>query len=294
MIEEIGTTEPAPVTEPVTAPVTEPAGQPNSFIDSEGTFTDGWRGKYLSEDIKEHGAFKEGRVKNVQGLLKSLASAESMIGADKVAKPSDSYGESDWEEWYNLGGRPQNATDYALNAPEGLPEGAWSDDRAIGYKELFHKIGLSAKQVEALSSHYNADLVQQLSDHNNAQETSMEELKNGLISDWGNAFEQKKHLGNLAIDKGVNGDAAFQERITQKFGTDPDFVRFASNIGSLFNESSSVSAVKVADTPSEVQDKIDEIMASPAFNDRKNPGHKAAIEKVSRLTKQKVSVKQPA
>ncbi len=281
---------PDPSSDPSPSPSPDPS-PPVLCINDSGEFTDGWREKYLPEDIREHGAFKEGRVKNVQGIFRSLAHAESMVGADKMAKPSDSYSESDWEEWHNLGGRPQNAIDYALNAPEGIPEGVWSDDRATGYKELFHKIGLSAKQVEALSNHYGADLTQQLSDHTNAQEASMEELQNGLISDWGNAFEQKKHLGNLAIDKAVNGDTEFQERLTQKFGSDPDFVRAMSNIGSLFNESGSIPVITVADTPADVDDKINEVMASDAYNNRKNPGHKAAIEKVTRLTKQKFPAK---
>lgn len=293
MTEPNGTTEPAPVTEPI-APVTEPAGEPTSCIDVEGNFTDGWRDKYLSEDIREHGAFKEGRVKNVQGVFKSLASAERMVGADKIAKPSDSYSESDWEEWHNLGGRPQNATDYALNAPEGLPEGVWSDDRATGYKELFHKIGLSAKQVEALSNHYNADFVQQLTERDDNVIADRQQLHNDLLVEKGNAYEQFKHNGNIAIDKGVKGDVEFQQRLADKFGDDPDYIRLMGNLGVDYAESGSISETRIADTPSETQDKINEIMASPAFNDRKNPGHKAAIDKISRLTKEKFSVKQPA
>lgn len=296
MDEEQGTTE-VVGTETVEAAETTGTAETTStsFIDSDGTFTDGWRDKYLTEDIRDNGTFKEGRVKNVQGLFKSLASAERMIGADKIAKPSDSYSESDWEEWHNLGGRPQNATDYALKSPDGLPEGMWSEERANQFMEVFHKAGLSKKQVEVISEAYNADIMQQVTDMGNNSETAIAQLESDLLTDKGNAFTQFKHNGNFAIEKGTEGESdEFKQRVIAKFGTDPDLVRLLGNLGGQFAESGSVPVERMNPTPIEVQDKINVIMASPAFNDRKNPGHKAAIANITRLQKEKSSVKQPA
>jgi hypothetical protein len=261
------------------------SAQPTSFIGDDGAFQEGWKDAYLTDDIKTEKVFD--RVKTIQGAMKSLASAERMIGADKIAKPSDKYSEDDWNAFYDAGGRPADAEQYALKQPEGLPEGMWSDERAKGYKELFHKIGLSAKQVEAISDYYGSDLGQQLQAGQTAQEQAQEELHNGLLSDWGNAFEQKKHLGNLAIEKGVDGNEEFKARIVEKFGSDPDFIRFASNIGSQFNESSSISGVKVAPTPADLDNKIAEVMQSDAFNNPRNPAHRQAVENLTRLHKQK-------
>ena len=127
MTEENGTTDVAEAT------------QPTSFIGDDGTFTEGWREQYVPEDVRGEAVFD--RVKTIQGMAKSLASAERMIGADKMVKPSDKFGDEDWDEYHKAGG--WTGEPIKIEAPEGLPEGIWSDDRANMYSEGFNKLRLT-------------------------------------------------------------------------------------------------------------------------------------------------------
>jgi hypothetical protein len=265
---------------------------PTSFIGEDGTFTEGWRDQYVPENVRGDAVWD--RVKTIQGAMGMLAHTERMKGADTIAKPSDRYEESDWEEWYNLGGRPQNPQDYGIAKPENMPDELWNGERYDKYSELFHRLGLNKTQVDGIIQAHAEELMLHQTNMANDSEANMAQLKADLLSEWGNAFEQKKHLGNAAIEKGTKGDPEFKERLLQKFGNDPDFIKFASNVGGDFSESGSVPVVKTSSTPTEIQDKINEIMASPAFMDRKNPGHKRAVEQITRLTKEKFNVRLPA
>jgi hypothetical protein len=119
------------------------------------------------------------------------------------------------------------------------------------------------------------------------QESTQKELVAGLQREWGRAYEQNVHLGNVAIEEGVKGNDEFKERLTKKFGNDPDFIRFASNLGSKFAESKMIDTS--IPTPMDIQEKINEMMQTDAYMNRNNPNHKITVEKVQRLFQQKHS-----
>ena len=272
-----------------TTDVTE-VTQPTSFIGDDGTFTEGWRDKYVPADVRKDAVFD--RATTIQGVMKSLASAERMIGADKIVKPNDKFGDSDWDEYHKAGG--WTGEPIPLAPPEDLPEGIWSDERATKFSGAFNDLRLTPKQVAGLTKIYNEDLIQQVTDLNNNSETAKADLKAGLLADWGNAYAQKEHNGNVAVEKGVMGDAEFKERLLQKFGNDPDFIRFASNLGGEFGESGGIPPAKQTSTPDDIESKIDEIYKSEAFSKPAHPGHKDAMANLKRLYKEKNEVRQPA
>ncbi len=286
-----GTPDPV-VTPDVTPDVTpEPAGQPASFVADDGTFKDGWREHFLSEDIRDHGTFKEGRVKDVQGLFRSLASAESMIGKDKIARPSESSGDEEWDEFHRAAG--WTGEPLPFTAPEGLPEGTWSEDRATKFSEKFNELRLTPKQVSGIVEAYNADLIQQVTDMGNNSETAMADLKASLLAEKGNAYTQFEHNGNIAIEKGTDS-VEHKQRVLAKFANDPDFVRMMGNLGANFSESGGIPVVKMAATPGDLDTKIAEIRATDAYNTKSHPGYDAAQANVKRLYEEKHAVKQPA
>lgn len=244
-----------PVAPPAEPPVV-PAAPPAPLVNSDGELREGWRDT-LPEDIRGDKVFD--RVSNFEGVMKSLSSAERAFGKDKIAVPNESSSEAEWDEFHKAGGRPKTAGDYNFTRPEELPEEHYNQELATAAQELFHKIGLSKSQADALFEFNNNNIITQLTKNAQDAEASMAELKNGLYSDWGNAYEQKKHFGNVAIEQGTAGDVEFKGRIAQKFGNDPDFVRFSSNLGSKFAETGSVQ-IETIPTPGDIQTQIDEAM----------------------------------
>lgn len=267
--------------------VVEPAiSEP--LVNADGELREDWRDA-LPEDIRGEKVFD--RVKNFEGVMKSLASAERLVGRGKVVVPNEASSDVEWDAFYAAGGRPETAADYDLKRPEDFPEEYYNEDLAKSAQELFHKIGLSQKQAQALFEFNNNNALAALQAQDEALKLSRAELKAGLIRDWGNAYEQRKHLGNVAIEQGTGGDEDFKHRLTAKFGDDPDFIRYSAELGSKFAEHGVVDTSKLVPTTADLQAQIDEAMLQPSYSaDYAKHGftrqqHKAQVEKVSRLFK---------
>ena len=261
--------------------------QPTPLVNSDGELKEGWRDT-LPEDIRGDKVFD--RVSNFEGIMKSLSSAEKAFGKDKIVKPNEASSDVEWDAYYAAGGRPETAGDYNLTRPEELPEEYYSQELATAAQELFHKIGLSKKQADALFAFNNNNVIAVLT--KNAQDAELESttLKNGLYADWGNAYEQKKHDGNVAIDKYAESehDDSFKERIVGKYGNDPDFIRFAAFAGIPYRETGSPAATSIP-TPGDIQEQINTEQANKAYGiDYAKHGftkqqHKSQVAKVQLL-----------
>ncbi len=277
----------APAAEPAAVPASEPAAVPQSFIEGDGTFKEGWEDAYLTEDQRVNARVAGGRVKSVQGLLDTVINSDKMISGDKILRPSDSFGDADWDAFHQAGG--WTGEPIPITAPEGMEE-FWGEDRAKKFSGLFNDLRLNPKQVAGLLKMYNDDYAEQLTDLTNDGETSAKELKANLMADWGNAYAQKKHNGDFAVNKGSQGDKEFQARVSGKFGNDPDFIRLMANLGEGFSESGVVPVPKQDLTPGDLQSKINDIMNSDAFMKAMHPEHKATMSKLRQLHIEKAKI----
>ena len=273
----------------VEAPATPetPAGTtsaPTSFVNDDGTFVENWT-QSLDSDLQMERSLAT--IRNVKDLAKSFVMTKRMVGKGKIAIPNETSTEGEWQEWYKAGGRPDTAHDYGLKAPEGVPAELFPVEKLNVWQDRFHKLGISKKAAETIISEYAKDIGVDLQMHQTDQEATQKELVAGLQREWGRAYEQNVHLGNVAIEEGVKGNDEFKQRLTQKFGNDPDFIRFASNLGSKFAESKMIDTS--IPTPMDIQENINEMMQTDAYMNRNNPNHKITVEKVQRLFQQKHS-----
>ncbi len=279
-------------------PTPSPDPTPQSFIDATGNFTEGWENHYLSEDTRGNARVAGGRVTSIQGLMDTVINSDKMISGDKILRPSDSFGDADWDAFHAAGG--WNNQPIEIKAPDGLPDGLWNTDRATKFSEGFNALRLNPKQVAGLTEMYNADILQQLTDKNNNAETSMAELKAGLLSDWGNAYTQKEHLANFAVGKGTKGDADFQERLLHikladgtVLGAHPDFVRYNANLGGDFSGSGGIPNIEQDPTPNDIQSQINAIMNSDAFMKATHPEHVSTMNRLHELHAKKGKINKP-
>jgi hypothetical protein len=270
----------------VAAPTeTPPAPDTVALIDNEGNFREGWT-SILDEDLRGNSFLNEN--KTIQGMARSVVSARGMVGRDKIPIPTEASSEAEWDAFHKAGGRPETAADYGFARPKDFPEEFYSEDFATAAQELCHKIGLSKKQALALFEFNNSYTMQLVKANAANDELETTKLKDGLYSDWGNAFEQKKHLGNVAIEQGANGNEEFKARLVEKFGNDPDFIRFSSNLGSKFAESTSPDAAMIP-TPGVIKEQIATEMSNKAYGaDYAKHGftrtqHRDQVEKVAAL-----------
>ncbi len=256
-----------PVVEPVVAPVTP------TFFGTDGVLNEGWQGT-LDEDLREEKSLLS--FKNVGDLAKSFVNTKKMVGANVIPVPTDISTEGEWQEFHKAGGRPETVADYNLKAPEGFPEAAleqvFPKARLEAWQERFFKGGVSKKAADHFIAEFANDMIADIQTMNQSEETEMAELKSGLATDWGAAFEQKKHLGNIAMNEAassmVNGQAVvneeFKARLVQKAGNDPDIIRAFANLGEKFAEGKPPGFAAIP-TPSDYQDQIDKLMEDPLY-----------------------------
>ncbi len=273
-----------PVVEPVVAPVVAPV-EPIVHFGSDGALNEGWRGT-LAEDLREDKSLLS--FKSVGDLAKSFVNTKRMVGQNVIAIPGETSTEGEWQEYHKAGGRPETVQDYNLKAPEGFPEEIASqvfpEGRIAKWQERFFKGGVSQKAANDFINEFAQDMLIDYKAMEQAKETAKAELVSGLSTDWGAAFEQKKHLGNMAIAEGTAGDDDFKARLTEKFGNDPDFIRFSANLGGKFAEGKPPGFAAIP-TPDDYQDQIDALMADSLYTKGTQAQRMKIAEKILAIMK---------
>jgi len=264
-----------------------PEGQPApmkfaSYVDDEGNLADGWHG-ILDEDLREEEPTLS-RIKNIRTLAKSMVQARKMIGKDHIPKPNENSTDAEWEAYYKAGGMPETAADYNITRPDDFPEEMFDPQKAVEATELFHKLGLSTKQANAL---YEWDLARTKAGYEKMQQAeadARESATANLMKEWGQAYEQKKHLGNVALEQAAGGDEGFKARIVNKYGNDPDFIKIMANLGGKFAEHGDVQIAMIP-TPMDLKDQIREFESenSAALMNAGDPRHNKVLEQRNRM-----------
>ncbi len=263
-----------PVADPVVDPVVTPDPSPTpDYFGTDGALKEGWQGT-LDENLREDSTLK--RFNNVGDLAKSYVSARSMVGKNMMEIPTEASDELVWDIFHKAGGKPDTVADYNLKAPDGFPEEVlekvFPKARLESWQDRFFNAGISKKAADQFIAAFAQDMLADLQTMKQTEEQQRSELVSGLAKDWGAAFEQKKHLGNIAIEEATSVmkdgilvvNQEFKERLVQKAGNDPDIIRAFANLGTKFAEGKSPDFSAVP-TPTDYQDQIDKIMENPLY-----------------------------
>ena len=262
MGEEAPVVAPVVASDPVAAPVVAPV---TNYFGTDGVLNEGWRGT-LEEELREDKSLMS--FKSVGDLAKSFVNTKKMVGANVIPVPGDASTEGEWQEYHKAGGRPETVADYNLKAPEGFPEEiagqVFPEARMQQWQERFFKGGVSKKAADEFIKEFAQDMLADYQLSEQAKVTQKEELVAGLSTDWGAAYDQKIHLGNMAIEEGTAGNDEFKARIVAKVEHDPDLTRLLANLGGKFAEGKPAGFAAIP-TPNDYQDQIDALMADPLY-----------------------------
>jgi hypothetical protein len=250
------------------------------FVNADGSLVEGWQTRLSDSTLHEDKTLAS--FKTFEALAKSMVHVRRQVPMDKIAVPGKNSTDAEWDEWYKAGGRPETPQDYNLNIPDDAPEGMYTKKGLAEWQELFHKLGLSKKQAKVLFETDKAKALAVLQTRQQAEELAQSEAKNKLFQLWGNAYEQRIHFGNAAVEKGTGGNEEFRTRLCEKYGNDPDFIEFTSNLGAQFVERGSIAAANIP-TPGDIDRQIQEEMHQDSYTNRNHPGHKQQVDYVAKL-----------
>lgn len=179
---------------------------------------------------------------------------------------------------------PKTAEEYVI---EGLPEGVSVDEVKgdplfKGIIDRAHSKGIPQEHVNFFLSEYFGFAPDLMA--GNAQ-MNQEQARAELAKVWTDDQAMQKNLGQAARAAkafAAEGDAAGSyNRLMEKFGDDPDFLRFAASVGAELQEDQPISGNPAAEQDWDGQ--IAAIKADPAYMDGKHPQHQQKVDQLSAL-----------
>ncbi len=200
--------------------------------------------------------------------------------AATLAKITESY--TNLEKAKSLA--PTAPTDYTFTPPEEFKDLVLDDATSTAFREKIHKAGMSQAQYELVMNEYLAEVPKIL---NAAAKLQADEARDVLSKHWkGDALAD----GIAAADRAIQGAPAdVRDAAWEKFGRDPDFIRFAAHYGQQMAEGKS--PVTADGTTS--GETVDTLMASDAYRNAKHPDHAEVSKKVQGFYK-RTSGERPA
>jgi hypothetical protein len=219
--------------------------------------------------------------------VRSYASLERLLGAEKIALPPANAPASDWDAVWDRLGRPKNGDGYNFAKPAGYD--AYSDELAQWARTTCHKVGMPARMAEAFHDEFVTFARGLVDAHETRQALNDVELHAFMDREWGPLRDAK--LG--AFQKAAN---AFMEspqsidRLQQIMGT-PSLLRMFVRIGEALGEDRAVGTGQRSFrlTREEAEQEFSKIrqaaIADPKhpLMDKLHPDHQKLVERVETL-----------
>ncbi|MCP5006522.1 MAG: hypothetical protein GY941_21670 [Planctomycetes bacterium] len=240
------------------------------LVNPDGTFVDAWHeSDLLPEGLR--GDKSLAVFKNLSDLSKSYVNTKSMVGGNKVALPKEgSSAEEIATFWKSVSaanpelGPPKTADGYEVEIPDDMKE-VFTDDRVTAAKEMAMQIGISKAQFAAYMKADMAATQTALAQQDTEDRRVYDENVLALKKEWGEAYAERQHVVKRLIAEAFGTDKQGELDFLQNYAGDPDFVRFAANIGVRLVESKAIVAEMTQSTPIEAERKITELRATPGY-----------------------------
>ena len=164
---------------------------------------------------------------------------------------------------------PKSPEEYAPAVTAGLSlDKLKADPKYQGFLKGAHARGMTNAQLGYVLDHYAM-----------SQQPDIAGAEAELKQTWPSDDQMQRGLAqSYRATAAYAGDDATRERLEQKFGNDPDFIRLMARIGNELQEDRPPSGVSQAEA-----DTLESLMTSTAYHDRSHPEHAATVRKAAAL-----------
>lgn len=239
----------------------------------------------LPESYRADPSFQS--YKDMDGLLKSYKSMETMLGADKnlLFKLPKS---GDYTEIYTKMGKPEKEDGYQLPKELKVP---LSDALQKSLRSMAHKANLTQAQIEALVQFSDAEAFAGLEAAKTAAAKAKADAENAIKTEFGEAYsERMNHARNVFEAFGDTGKAALADIEKAGLLNSPALIGLLSDIGAMMGEDQlrdGGGGGSFRLSPEAAQAEIRTKQGDPAFmkkyTDGAHPEHKDAVAKMKEL-----------
>jgi hypothetical protein len=259
-----------------------PPAAPNTG-GSPVVFPTNWKDA-LAPEYRDAGFMKN--IADIPSLVKSYASAQTMIGADKIAIPGANATGDDWKQVFQKLGVPEKAEDYKVDLDKTW-DGKVDKDFLDKFKATAHGANILPSQAKTMAEWFAKENETAFKSMQAEMQQSVQAGLDALQKEWGAAYNDKI-AATKAVMK-VYGDEEDVKYIRESgLGKDARFIKFLNKLSSTISEDkirgeggSGGSML----SPQEAQKQIDAIkgdVKGPYWN-KLDPKHVETKEKVNQL-----------
>lgn len=264
--------------------------QQQGIVNPEGQFAEGWKSQLEDEQLQSSKSLD--KFQTVQDMAKSYVNMEKKFGKDPdklVELPSENASDEVKAEFYKRLGVPDDPSEYGFEKSTELPEDIEVDDQLLeGAKQLAHKYNMPKEAFSGLVNDW-LQLEQQSIQEKQKQvqqelDSEYESSVNSLRKEWGDDYDRRVNRANRLLTQ-FAGEEAVEEL---GLSNSPKMVQFLDKVADSMSEDKlEGSGTNPLPTPAQVESKISELMAHPAYMNKKHPEHKNITDQISNLFKRK-------
>lgn len=269
----------------------EEVQQDEQVVESTPPATPEWRAG-LPEDVRDlESLTKFDKAENpFQALVNGFIGAERAIGADKVVLPGKEATEEEQRQFYTRIGCPESIDGYAPPTENISPQ--FDADLFNDMREDAHRMGLTPQQfagvARAFDARQTAHAERLTTDRANRDEKWDAEIR----QKYGDAYDQNTTLARSVVSE-FGGDEMFDLLESAGLSNHPLVVDFCAKVGRTMAEDEILGgggAQTFVNTPDSARSEWQALTLDKEFvkalQDNNDPGHKAAVEKQTKLFQQ--------
>ena len=235
-----------------------------SLVKPDGSFVENWhQNELLPQDLRGHKSLEV--IKTLPDLIKRTINAEQMVGKNKVPVPTEKSSPAEWDAFWTAAGRPKSADDYKFDVPADLKT-IFTDERMAAVRKLAHAEGFSQKQFNAYMKNEVESSLKILQNTEQEEARVRDENELALKKEWGAAYDERLHVGKRLVAEAFGNNETGRLAFLEKFGNDPDFIRFAATMGAkLVEHKALIATYEGVNSPKEALDRAKSLQSTPGY-----------------------------
>ena len=267
--------------------------EPETFINPDGTYKEGWKEKLLPEELRNDKFYDSPFNANVNELLKTAGNQAKMLGKKGIIPINEKSSDFEIQEYRKAMGIPEK---YEFKKPD-LKMVDIPDEFINETLDKFNKMHFTQAQVDAAMESFTSYFKNMEEQYEREEVEKSTEINNKILAEENTNYETNSLYIDNAVRKFTQGWP--EEDIMTLFGTSdtkdginskdhielkPLLRRFLTEIGKSIGEGRMVTG----DTGGKsLQEQLDEVMKSEDYLSNNNlKAHQEAINKALRLREQ--------
>lgn len=276
-------------------------GTPETFVNPDGSFKDGWYKQHVEEAHQKDTTWLGAKsIKDLTNRISHLNGKLTTAGKG-VFPISEKSTPLQVQEFRQAFGIPEKPDGYTFQVPQEV-EKFYDPNVTAAFQSIAHKQNFTPQQYTAVMAFY-ADMMKQSETAVNTnplefyheilpqvQEIQAKESEAQLRTKWGDQYDSRLHLANLAITENTK-EGEERTALLERVGNDPLVADFLATIQNKhYSESNGVdTSLGGGYAKMSVDQQVDTLLKDPNYLDgRTNPKeHMRLVNEVNRLLSQK-------